>query len=439
MKLLIANEVDPMLSWVDWRTYSQRLLWFAEDGDVLVLPGQPDEAFLRHVTELTGTDPDTLAVLVPPSGRYRGKVVDPYSLLDEEFTTGLAKALADREVTELLSCWPSPVLPMLAERLGLRHLVGGADFLEQSGGDLANSKATFRALAAAAGVPIMPGAVCYTAYEAQQALPRLLDGTGAVLVKQSHNGAGAGNQLVMRDTSHATGHVGAKLLHQLAPGPDGVRAYLDEHWDWASQQGHYPVVIEEFKPAARTVYAEFVAEDDRVRHTATGELGYAERRLVRESTPAHRLEPQLCERLLAAAARLAEQYRALGYRGHLSADAIVDRAGDFAFTELNARVTGSLHLYGPIATRVARAHDEPRRTVTQHRTPAAWPPMDLPGFLAVAEQAGVRFDPHRRSGVLIAMPPMPGVRGGFDFCIVHGSAAEEQAVLFALDRQLRPA
>ncbi len=440
MRLLIANEVDPMLSWVDFRSYSQRLLWFAEDGDVLVLPVAPPAAFLRHATSLTGTDPASLTFLVPPPGRYQGKVIDPYSLLDPDFLDRTAKALAAAPgpATGLLSCWPSPLVPRYAAALGLRHLVPGAAFIDQGGGELANSKAEFRAIAAAAGVPTAPGAVCRTSHEAAQEIPRLLAGTGAVLVKQAHNGAGAGNQLVVRDDDHRTDHVGAKLLHRLGPGPDAIAHYLAEHWAWASRDDRYPVVVEEFQPASRTVYAEYLAEDTGVRPTATGELDYRERRLVRESTPARGLPADVRQRLLAGAARLAEAYRALGYRGHLSADAVVDAAGRLVFTELNARVTGSLHLYGPIAGRVVDTTRHPGLSVTQHRTPAHWPALDLDDFLAAATAADCAYRPETRRGVLVSLPSVPGVRGGFDFCVVHRDRAEEDDVLRRLDGALCP-
>ncbi|MFJ8621936.1 hypothetical protein ACIRD3_03730 [Kitasatospora sp. NPDC093550] len=440
MRLLIANEVDPMLSWVDFRSYSQRLLWFAEDGDVLVLPGPPGADFLRHVASLTGVDPRSLTFLVPPPGRYQGKVIDPYALLDQDFLAAAAKAVAaaPTPATGLLSCWPSPVVPRFAAALGLGGLVPGAAFIDQGGGELANSKAEFRALAAAAGVPIAPGAVCRSGYEAEQEIPRLLAGTGAVLVKQAHNGAGAGNQLVVLGHGHRTDHVGAKFLHHLEPGPGAVAAYVAEQWAWASRDGRYPVVVEEFQPASRTVYAEFLAEDDGVRFTATGELDYRERRLVRESTPARGLTAEVEGRLTAGAARLAEAYRSLGYRGYLSADAIVDDSGRLVFTELNARVTGSLHLYGPIGGRVVDTARHPRRSVTQHRTPAHWPALELDEFLEIAATAGLGYDPVERRGVLVSIPPVPGVRGGFDYCVVHDGADEEEDLLRRLDGAVCP-
>jgi hypothetical protein len=43
-----------------------RLLWFAEPGDVVVLPFQPRAEYLAYITSLIDADPDSITVLVPP-------------------------------------------------------------------------------------------------------------------------------------------------------------------------------------------------------------------------------------------------------------------------------------------------------------------------------------------------------------------------------------
>ncbi|WP_399935005.1 hypothetical protein [Streptomyces kanamyceticus] len=131
----------------------------------------------------------------------------------------------------------------------------GAAFFGQGGGEIGNSKANFQALAAA-GAPILPGRVCRSLSEATEATGELLKGSpsGAVVVKQAHNGAGVGNQLLVRAPEMAVDRVGARHLHHLAPGVDGVAAYRAERWPCASGEGRWPVVIEEFAPGADAVH-----------------------------------------------------------------------------------------------------------------------------------------------------------------------------------------
>lgn len=63
--------------------------------------------------------------------------------------------------------------------------------------------------------------------------------------------------------------------------------------------------------------------------------------------------------------RLAEFYQYLGYRGYLSTDALYDKCENIWFTEVNARIGGSPHIYDGIAKRVVQADETPRRIITQ--------------------------------------------------------------------------
>ncbi|MGH8938353.1 MAG: hypothetical protein ACRDV2_03280, partial [Actinomycetes bacterium] len=87
----------------------------------------------------------------------------------------------------------------------------------------------------------------------------------------AHNGAGVGNQLVLRDASLASDHVGARHLHQLDnDDPEAIEAYWTQRWDWASVQSRFPVVIEEFTPHTMSVYSEHYATDDGTQPTEMG-------------------------------------------------------------------------------------------------------------------------------------------------------------------------
>src|SRR4051794_31442497 len=62
-----------------------RLLWFAEAGDVLVLPYQPSAEYLSYVTGVTGVDPASLALLTPPPGELGTDLLTPDRLADSGF------------------------------------------------------------------------------------------------------------------------------------------------------------------------------------------------------------------------------------------------------------------------------------------------------------------------------------------------------------------
>ena len=198
-------------------------------------------------------------------------------------------------VTEIFSLWPSAQVAEFAARLGLSHALPGAAFFAQQGDELANNKGNFRAFAAALGAPISEGAVCRTKEHAESVLRRLL-GKGAVMVKQAHNHAGNGNEVVMVEdgvTGHA-GTIGSKMLLT----PDDARKYVEERWAWASVNNCFPVVIERFQPDSRTIYTEFRATDTGVSFSATGSLGYINGKLVEETVPLRGVNADVLARLV---------------------------------------------------------------------------------------------------------------------------------------------
>lgn len=437
MRILIGNHIDDSLrTQKDQRAFTQRIFWFARSGDIVLLSCAPDPHFLSYVGGLMGFEPSTLGVHVVPPGRFDGRLFDPDSLADEELTGRIARDLRGRgDVSEIFSLWPSAQVAELAERLGLAARLRGAKFFAQQGDELANNKCNFRAFAAASGVPIADGAVCRTPSHAARVMRRLL-ASGAVMVKQAHNAAALGNQLVWAGEQPPEVLSGAGHRHRLS-GLDGVEAYLDERWSWASAGGRFPVVIERFVPRARTLYAEFHADDAGVSHTEAGSLGFSEGRLVEEQVPLRGFSPGVHERLIALGGKLAQTYRAVGYRGYMSADAILDDADNLVFTEMNARIGGSLHLYQAIAHHIVDVRRAPERTVVQYVTPREWKLRSAEHFLSVAAEVGVAYDSRTRRGVIVAMPLAgePGA-GGLLYCIVYAEPGEPREVMRRLAERL---
>src|SRR6478735_142706 len=226
MRILIGNHIDDSLLFQkDQRAIAQRIFWFARDGDVVVLSEAPDEWFLDYVASLTGLDPSSLSIHVVPAGRYEGRLLEPDQLNDESFVAGLRDRIRGCNVSEVFALWPSAQVSELAESLGVAEAMPGAKFFAQQGDELANNKGNFRAFAAASGAPIAEGAVCRTRAHARQVMQRLLV-SGPVMVKQAHNGAGQGNQLVWPGDVPPTSQPGAAHLYHLPTGAAGVDLYL---------------------------------------------------------------------------------------------------------------------------------------------------------------------------------------------------------------------
>ncbi|MGE3285069.1 MAG: hypothetical protein AB7J32_03065 [Pseudonocardia sp.] len=423
MRLLIANDIDETLFLrPDPRAWAERVFWFAREGDVVVVSDEPDPAFVRHVGSVTGVDTGRVRVHVCPPGAHGTRRLDPDALVTPGFVAAVAADLG--EVEEVVTLFPSAEIDAFVTLLGVRDRVAGAEFLAQGGSELANSKATFRAVATTAGVPIAPGAVCRSPVEGARAL-RALRGAGHdAVVKMAHRGAGAGNELVLRPGGVAAPHVGGHHVRVLDD--DGIAAYWDERWAWASADGRYPVVVEALLDVDASHYAEFVVTDGGVTFSGDGSLAFADRLLVADVTPAGTLPAPQRRALVEGGRALAQAYRALGYRGHLAADAVLTREGTIAYTEVNARTTTSTHLF-ELRARV------PEATLWQRFTPQTWAPVRAEKFLQVVADAGIAFEPATGRGVLMTMPAAHVPQGGFLYVIAGTRPGDEARFQRVLD------
>lgn len=436
MRILIGNHVeDSLLPQVDLRMFVQRIFWFAQPGDIIILPCPADEEFLQYVLGFLGIQRDSLSIIVMPSGCFGEKLFDPLALLSE----GFLKTLRDvcQGVTEILPLWPSPQVARFAQALGLTDTFPGANFFLNGGDELANSKSNFRAFAASLKCQISPGMVCRTRAEAESIMRELLQKYPAVVVKKIHSGGGTGNQIVYLTPQRNANKVGMGFDFDLSCDPERISEYLEKRWDWATYKSRFPVVIEAYIPNGKTVYAEFYVADYNVQHLACGSLGYTNGSLMQESTPLRWLPPNFYNELVSEGQRLAEFYRHLGYRGYLSADALYDEHGNIWFTEVNARIGGSPHIYQGIANRVVYANQSPYRIVTQFFFNPAWELKDTRAALRAFQNSGLAYQPETRRGVLLATPPIhiTDVKP-FLFCIVHEDNEDPQLVYERLDEYL---
>ncbi|MGK5642482.1 peptide ligase PGM1-related protein [Streptomyces sp. URMC 126] len=394
---------------------AQRLLWWARDGDVLLLPEAPDTAYADHVTGLTGTRRSTLTVVtaeLPPTGAFPDATV-----------AAVRTALAGRTVDRVVPVYADTGVAGLAHRLGAEKALPGWAFHAQGGSALVNSKAAFRAVAAGIGTPVAAGTVAGDAETAGRAAAGLLAAGHCAVLKQVFHSGGLGNEILTTDPSVRP--LGAPRAVVLA-GPEAARAHVGGHWDRLSSGGRHPVVVERYHPGSTTVYAEFEVGDDGVVLSGHGEM-LMDPVVVGESVPAA-LPPAVLDRLTTGGRRLCAAYRALGYRGTLSADAVLTPSGELLFTEANGRLTGSSHLHTAIGGRLVGGPLRSRRVLLET---GAWP---VPSFAAATdalERAGLAFDPASRTGVVLVVDLVP-VDGTVIPCVVAPDRAAARAVRASL-------
>jgi hypothetical protein len=403
MKILIANDIDESL-WLrrDPRAWAQRIFWFAEEGDLVILSDAPDPHFVRHVGELSGVDSREVRVRVCPAGRHGNRRIDWDGLLNPDFLAELNADLG--EITEVFSLFPSAMVSEFAARLDLPRCFPGAAFFAQGGSELANSKGTFRALAAAAGIPVAPGTVCQSAIEAIRATQGLIDSGHDVIVKKVQSAGGAGNEMVLRPMSERPGNLGARRVYYLTSSSEAIHDYWAERWDWASVDGRYSVVVELLLEVRDSFYVEIRITDYDCVLLGAGCLAYTSGKISCETLGLSNLPRLRAEQAIAAATRLASVYQAMGYRGFFCADAVLTADNEIFFTEVNARVTTGSHLHHFISLGATESAPQDNLLVRQYSSPPEWEVRSTEHFIARLGGSGILYSSVSGTGVFMVMP-----------------------------------
>lgn len=402
-RLLIGNEFNEDRSAVAeakrrktaW--WTQRLMWFARDDDILVMAVRPDDEFFDHVTALTGTRRDTLRVVVPPPGELGAGVLTADRLADPVFLAALRAAIGGRAVSALVALHPDVAVADLADELGVPEMLAGGGFLGQEGGRLVGSKAVFRAIAAGTGVPVPAGSVCHDRAAGARRIGALLDAHGTVMLKHDLRSGGRGNEIL--SVTPGVVPVGAQRC-VVVPDRRALRDYLADRWDWLTSHDRGPVVVEQYWPDSRAVFAEFDVTEDGPVPAGDGELVSAPLAAA-QIIPVPHLSPAAARALADGAERLSRALHAMGYRGMVSADAIVTPEDDVLFTEYNGRITGSTPVYKVIGECVVGADYADTRVLLDRD---GWPVPSFSSAMDIVARAGLTYDRETRTGVVLVMP-----------------------------------
>ena len=294
-RLLLGNDFDDDLhprAGAGW--LAQRLMWFAQDDDIVVLPVAPDSNFLQYVTSMMGTRLESVKILVPPADRSAAHKITAERLLDEHFLDQLRSALDGRPVTEILPLLPDDAVARLARAIDAVQAFPGYGFFDQGGMTIANSKCVFRAIAAGVGVSLPPGGVARTSEQAALLLDELISAGHPAILKKDYMSGGAGNEIIGPASLASPG--GARHFVQVA-NPAEVRDYLAKRWDWLTDDGRHSVVVERYFPDSIACYAEYLISDDGIEFGGHGEMVSAPLAAA-QIVPAQRLTPGTLDDLL---------------------------------------------------------------------------------------------------------------------------------------------
>jgi pre ATP-grasp domain-containing protein/pheganomycin biosynthesis PGM1-like protein len=390
---------------------AQRLLWFARDGDVVIMPRRPDEAFLGYVTTLTRTRRSTLRLVVPDSGRYGPDILSRDRLLSRPCVDGVREALDGRTADAIVALCGDGAVAALARELSITAALPGYGLAAAGGIALVNAKSLFRAIAGGLGAPMPPGWIGDDRAGAGQFISEELAAGHCVIVKQDLQSGGKGNVVLspVPDVRVA----GTKLPAVVLPGADAVSAYLAGRWDWLTDGGRHSIVIERYFTDAVPFFAEFLIDDDGIRLTGHGEMLMTPT-YAGVIAPMPGLDRAVEEDFIATAKQLCVPFRAMGYRGTVSVDAILTAGDRFWFSEINCRMGGSSHLHGVIGAHVVGPSHRAERLIAERD---GWRVPSFAEAVHRLEAAGLAYDPETRLGVILTCDVVPA-NGTVRCCVV---------------------
>jgi Pre ATP-grasp domain len=322
---------------------SDQAVFWSVAPRVLVLPGGVDADWFADVHRVLGVERPPVISPVPRTGRLIADL-----LADDSALTRLRAALGDRH-TRIMCFGATPgVYQLLAavEAWGVDvDLEGPAKQDYWSSLYLDNKLSCLDLAGRVAGFRVPSGITVTTPEELEGALRAVLAHGDRAIVKSMHGISGDGSIVVHRDEVDAFwGNVYHD--HFLHTFPVFVQPYIGHAEDAGC-------------PAVDVRVA-----DDGVETVVLSTMTVDVKRYLSVSVGARFVPPDVADRLCALGNAVGAAAHALGFRGWLCADCIVDRDRELYVTEINARRSGAMHPIALVAHRggesrglVAHSHD----------------------------------------------------------------------------------
>lgn len=371
-----------------------RMAWFAEPGDIVVLPRDLSAPLKAYIARVMGYEPGAVTYMTPDWGNGPFRPIRAHELLHTGLAERLSHQMGDpRNWTLYPYCYERGT-QQLAERLGLDPERNAKPFVRQGGSELLNDKRVFRSLAAGRGVSIAQGAVCASQWELAECIATLIDVTGTVIVKQDRHSGGFGNLIVSR--SEASDVPGAPEVLRAADDA-GLRDQAAIVWARLAYAEQTPLIVEVYYDVAAAVTAEFKVEPARnaVTFLNCGEVRQApilSGLIMPSAVPPYRLAS-----FITSATELARLCCDLGYEGLVNVDGILTVDGDVIINEINGRIGGCSHIHHILASAAGASYGD-KLVVVSHSSTVAMP---VERAFDVLDEQALTFDAATGRGVIV--------------------------------------
>jgi hypothetical protein len=371
-----------------------RMAWFAEPGDIVVLPRDLSPRFKDYIAQARGYAPGAVSYVTPDWDDAPFRPLGSHELLRLGLPERLRRLMRGRRDWSLLPYCHERGAQLLAEALQIDGPGSIRPFLRQGGAELLNDKRVFRSLAAGRGIAIAEGTVCEDPASLQAAIRSLIDRTGAVIVKQDRHSGGLGNLLVSRtgDTAGLGAREVIKVDNETAIG-DAAQAV----WRKLAYLARVPLVVEAYYTVTAVATAEFAVDPaaNAVTFLNCGEVRQAP--ILSGLIMPWSLSPYLAAAFIAAATELARLTCDLGYEGLINIDGIVTADGRVVINEFNGRIGGCSHIHHILRV-IAGAGYGDRLVVASHSRDAG---ADFDRVTELLAACGLGFNDKAGRGIIL--------------------------------------
>lgn len=423
-KLLIANLDNPSMMGDQCRwspdfyrsstTLAMRHAWFAEPGDVVVLPRPLSRQMQTYIADLMGYGDGEVTFLAPdlPADFCGPMGLD--ILLGSEFLQRVRTSLDPNSEWKVWPYYYDRDVATFVNAIGVQRHQGTNPFLAEGGAELFNDKRIFRAIAAARLIPLAEGGSVSSLAELSQLVPKLIDVTGSVIVKQDRHSSTDGNLVVTK--AHGISGQGASHVYQfVGDGSDAIRTV----WDRLGYDGA-ALVVEAYYPVQKILYAEFLIEratsSVHFRNWGSPRMNPGSFGLV---IPPIAVSPFLAARFISGATEVARIACELGFDGLLDVDGIITDQGEVIFNEVNGRTGGCSHVHAICERLVGAGYGDRAVAATSNEVQT----RSLSKLLSQLQQTGLGFDKRTRRGVVITAEDA-GVSGRLEALSIGASEAD---------------
>lgn len=405
-----------------------RMAWFAEPGDIVVLPRELSPQFKNYIDRVRGHAPESVGYVTPDWNGDAFRPLGTHELLHRGLPAALKRLMRGRQTWSLFPYCYERGAELLGEALGLDMENQVRPFLRQGGAELLNDKRVFRSLAAGRGIPLARGVVCNTANGLVDSVRSLIGGSGAVIIKQDRHSGGLGNLIISR--SKDISGLGATDVLLAAEDAD-LPAACAEVWRRLAYLERVPLVVEVYYAVANTVTAEFRIDSagNSVTFLSCGEVRQAP--ILSGLIMPWTLPATLGGAFIAGATELARMCCDLGYDGLINIDGIITIDGRVIYNEFNGRVGGCSHIHH-ILHSVAGAGYGDALSVASHSRSIS---VGIDNVLGILRQANLDFEPEAGRGIILTAEDAAN-SGFIEYLSVARSHAEAMQLETVFERML---